>query len=300
MGQLSRIGIVANLEKDPRLEISSAVAAWLEGRGCQVRRGALDPAGGKGDRGVHPAGASFAYSSAELAAWAELIVVLGGDGTLLGTARRTAGRAPLLGINLGHLGFLTEAELPDLYPALEEVLAGRFFIDERLMIEALVIRDGQVRTRHLALNEAVVGKGPFARLIDIQAMVDGLEVANYPSDGLIIATPTGSTAYSLSAGGPVVHPNLGVLLLTPICPHTLYARAVTVSADSEVRVRFSAAEREAMLSLDGQEAVSLAPGDEILVRRAAVTARLVRRVGWSFYDVLRRKLQEAGLRGESG
>jgi len=294
MAQMRKIGIVANVEKDPQLEITRSVTEWLDGRGYQVRSGTLEPSGGWGRSGA-------GGSSAELAAWADLIIVLGGDGTLLGTARRTAGcPAPMLGVNLGHLGFLTEVDLPDLYPALEEVLAGRHFVDERLMIKASIIREGKVWTEYLALNEAVIGKGPFARLIDVQAMVDGKEVARYPSDGLIVATPTGSTAYSLSAGGPVVHPNLDVFVLTPICPHTLYARSLTVGADAEVRVRFSASHREAMLSVDGQEGSPLEPGDEVLVRRAAVTARLVRREGWSFYDVLRRKLQEAGLRGENG
>ncbi|MDP2871312.1 MAG: NAD(+)/NADH kinase [Bacillota bacterium] len=289
-----RVGIITNPDKDPQYKTTDELRGWLTARGCHVRASRSEPKrlGEEHDQ---------TSPDRELAQWAQLVMVLGGDGTLIGTARRTAATGcPLLGINLGHLGFLTEIELSELYPALDEVLAGRYFIDERLMIEVHVVRDGCVRHDLLALNEAVVGKGPFARLIEVKAHVDGLEVASYPSDGLIISTPTGSTAYSLSAGGPVVHPNLDVLLLTPICPHTLYARAISVSADSEVRVEVVPPYREAVLTVDGQQGADVQPGDRVTVRRAPVTARLVRRVGWNFYDVLRRKFQESGMRGEGG
>lgn len=292
---INRIGIITNPDKDPILQTTDRLKHWLAHRGYEVRTSLSAPA-----RPVDlPPGQ--VCPERELAEWAQLIMVLGGDGTLIGAARRTAATGcPLLGINLGHLGFLTEVELSELHPALEEVLAGRCFLDRRLMIQAEVVREGTVRRRMLALNEAVVGKGPFARLIVVKTHVDGLEVASYPSDGLIVSTPTGSTAYSLSAGGPIVHPNLDVLLLTPICPHTLYARAITVSAGSEVQVEVVPPYREAMLTVDGQQGAEIHPGDRVVVKRAPVTASLVRRAGWNFYDVLRRKFQESGLRGEGG
>jgi NAD+ kinase len=334
MTHFTRIGIATNLEKDPRLDVTSRLHAWLEARGCEVRVSTVGlaaespppPAAGglAAAAGAAAAGQPLSRfgpgevvaTDAELAGWAELVVVLGGDGTLLGTTRRLAvamlarggaagagagvsdGPSPILGVNLGHLGFLTEVELPELYPTLADVLAGRFVADRRLVLEAMVVRGTAVRSRHLAVNEVVVSKGPFARLIEILAYVDGLHVATYPSDGLIVATPTGSTAYSLSAGGPVVHPNLEVMLLTPICPHTMYARAIAVSAASEVRLSVTAPFREAMLTVDGQEGKALEAGDEIVVVQAPVKATFVRRLGWNFYDVLRRKFQEASVGGE--
>jgi len=287
-----RVGIITNADKDLDLATTGRLRDWLVSRRYLVRASLSEPA----RLGEAP---GQTCPDSELAQWAEIIMVLGGDGTLIGTARRTAGTGcPLLGINLGHLGFLTEIELPELFPALEDVLAGRYFLDQRLMIQVEVIRAGTAGRKLLAINEAVVSKGSFARLIRVTTHVDGLEVASYPSDGLIVSTPTGSTAYSLSAGGPIVHPNLDVLLLTPICPHTLYARAITVSAESEVEIGVLPPYREAMLTVDGQQGADLEPGDRVIVRRAPVTAKLVRRTGWNFYDVLRRKFQESGLRGE--
>ncbi len=291
MAGFKRIGIVVNVAKDPQREVAGALVEYLRSRGLEAEEQPIESVGPHGVR-RHP-------DLRPLGDWSDLMVVLGGDGTLLSAARRTAGvAAPIFGVNLGHLGFLTEAELPELYPALSDVLEGRYIIDERLMIRVELIRDGLVQANLLALNEAVVGKGPHARLIEVEAYVDGLQVATYPSDGLIIATPTGSTAYSLSAGGPIVHPNLDVVLLTPICPHALYARAVAVDAESRIKVFVVGEHENTRLTVDGQDGAPLEPGDEIFATRAGVTTKLVRRLGWNFYDVLRRKLQEAGLRGE--
>jgi len=292
IGQMRHIGIVTNPAKDPGFVVTKQLSAYLQQRGLTVSEQVLDRTGGSE--------ATVAEGIRRLRDAVDLIVVLGGDGTLLGTARRVAGRgAPIFGVNLGRLGFLTEAEQHEMYPALDDVLAGRYFIDERVMLDVALRRAGKVESERLAVNEAVVGKGPFARMIEVEVYVDGQHFATYPSDGLIVATPTGSTAYSLSAGGPVVHPNLDVLVVTPICPHTLYARAVAVSARSEIRILVVGQHEQTMLTVDGQEGEQLRPGDEILVRAAAVTTKLVRRLGWSFYDVLRRKFHEAGLRGEN-
>lgn len=282
-----RIVVLTNRDKDPELALTQLVHDHLLRRGgLEVRLAQLDPASG-------------ADRLRDLAAWGQLVIVLGGDGTLLCATRWTAGSATLLlGINLGHLGFLTEAEQPEALAAIDEILDGHYQLDERLMVAIEVWREGKLHASYLGLNEAVVGKGPLARMINIEARVDGLKVGTYPADGLIVATPTGSTAYSLSAGGPVVHPSLGILLLTPICPHTLHARALAVSANSEVRVSILGHHHNSTLTVDGQEGTTLEPGDIVSITKAKVTARLVRRRQWSFYDVLHRKFQEAGLRGE--
>jgi NAD+ kinase len=282
--EYKRVGIVVNPAKDPQQTLAAALRGRLESKGIAVRAITLS---------VDDTGELQA-----LARWAQLVVVLGGDGTLLRSARRTAGSgAVLLGINLGHLGFLTEAEQPEAIAALDQVLAGDYFLDERMMVQVEILRGGATVATFLALNEAVIGKGPMARMIEIEALVDGLKVATYPADGLIVSTPTGSTAYSLSAGGPVAHPNLGIMLLTPICPHTLYARALAVDARSRVQVNILGQHSSSMLTIDGQETHALAPGDVVSVTKAEVSVRLVRRQGWSFYDVLRRKFHETGSAG---
>lgn len=286
MSQFGRILIVTNPEKDLDLALTRSLADRLKAGGAEVRRAALEIA----DDG----------SLRESAGWAGLAIVLGGDGTLLCTARRTAGTgAVLLGINLGRLGFLTEAEQPEALSAVEQVLSGQYFVDERMMIRVQVMRNGRVDASFLALNEAVVGKGPMARMVEVQTRIDGFDVVTYPADGLIISTPTGSTAYSLSAGGPVVHPNLGVMLLTPICPHSLYARPLAVDARSQVEVSLLGGQRQSqsMLTVDGQETYPLAPGDVVAITQSEASVRLARRPGWSFYDVLRRKFHEAGTAG---
>lgn len=216
------------------------------------------------------------------------VVVLGGDGTLLRAAKDVAERGwALLGVNLGHLGFLTEVEVPDLYPALASFLSGHFVLDSRLLLRAKVIRQAAEVASFRALNDVVVTKGPFARLVHLETFVDESYVTTYPADGLILATPTGSTAYSLSAGGPVVSPNLAVMLMTPICPHSFFDRSIVISDNQHVRIRIRAEHRETLLTVDGQEGFGLEDGDEVWVWRDAATVQLMRRPGWNFYNVLR-------------
>lgn len=233
--------------------------------------------------------------AAEPADWPALraAVVFGGDGTLLAAAKRLAGQeVPILGINLGHLGFLTELEPSDVsqVPAL---LAGEAELDERMMLTAVVRRAGTEHVRFTALNDVVISKGAPARVIALEALAGGHVLGRYRADGLIAATPTGSTAYSLSAGGPIVHPNQDVLILTPVCPHTLAARAMVLPASTQVTLRVRPENRGAiMLTSDGQEWCELYPGDEVLVTRAEATTRLLRRPRFQFYSVLRNKLAE--------
>lgn len=274
-----------------------AVGLWPNPEKEQVRGLVRDVSRWLGARGVD------AWCPADLSEWAgtevahrpigewgaaEFVVVLGGDGTLLRAAKELSGHGrPLLGVNLGHLGFLTEVEVPDVYAALAEFLEGRYVVDERMMLAAAVRRHGEEVARFQALNDVVVTKGPFARLVDLEAYVDGSFVTTYRGDGLIVSTPTGSTAYSLSAGGPVVNPNLEVVLLTPICPHSFFDRSIVIGDSSTVQVRVRTEHRDTLLTVDGQEGFQLEDGDEVAVRRAAEPVALMRRPGWNFYHVLR-------------
>ncbi|MCL5115822.1 MAG: NAD(+)/NADH kinase [Firmicutes bacterium] len=215
-------------------------------------------------------------------------VVLGGDGTLLRAAKELAPlNTPILGVNLGHLGFLTEVEVPELYAALTAVLRGEYALDQRYLLAAQVVRDNQVLAQFEAMNDVVVAKGPFARLINLETFVDSAYVATYPADGLIIATPTGSTAYSLSAGGPILAPDLDVMVLTPICPHSFFDRSIVLDRHQEVRIRIRSIHRDTLVTIDGQEVHPLEDGDEVVVMASPTTIRLIRRPGWSFFHVLR-------------
>jgi len=229
------------------------------------------------------------------------ILVLGGDGTLLGAARRTAAYSPLLlGVNLGHLGFLTELEESDVFAALPGILAGRYEVDERMMLACAICHPGRPDERFLALNDVVVSKGPFARLIDLRlstGAAGGAVVATYRGDGLIVSTPTGSTAYSLSAGGPVVDPQVDGILVTPICPHTFYSRPILLTVQQRLRLDVSVVpagrgEADVVLTVDGQEGRRLQSGEFVEIAAAQERVRLLRRPRWNFYTVLRRKLAE--------
>ena len=227
--------------------------------------------------------------------WDELVqmpfvcmVVLGGDGTLLRAAKQLARlEIPILGVNLGHLGFLTEVEVPELYSSLGAVLEGQYVCDTRRLLTAQVVREGGVLAEFEAMNDMVVAKGPFARLIHLETFVDAAYVTTYPADGLIIATPTGSTAYSLSAGGPILTPDLDVTVLTPICPHSFFDRSIVLSRRQEVRIRIRTLHRDTLVTIDGQEGFALEDGDEVVVVGSSASVRLIRRPGWSFFHVLR-------------
>ncbi len=216
------------------------------------------------------------------------IVVLGGDGTLLRAAKELAFLdRPLLGVNLGHLGFLTEVEVPDLVLALAAMLSGEYILDQRRLLSARVFRDGQELASFDAMNDVVVAKGPFARLINLETFVNNAYVTTYPADGLIIATPTGSTAYSLSAGGPILSPDLSVMVMTPICPHSFFDRSIVVDGGRQIKIRIRTIHRDTLVTIDGQEGHPLEDGDEVVVETSPTVIRLMRRPGWSFFHVLR-------------
>ncbi|MBL0388102.1 NAD(+)/NADH kinase [Tumebacillus sp. ITR2] len=224
----------------------------------------------------------------------EILFVLGGDGTILGFARQFAKTGlPMLGINLGHLGFLSEAEPKDMENAVQRVLAGDYCLEERLMLEAQVIRGGQVLHEAVGLNDVAIAKGSFGRMVTNRVFVDDMYVDQYTGDGLLVSTPTGSTAYSLSCGGPVVSPHIDVIVLTPICPHTLHSRPMVIAANQEVRVEVEATHDELVLSVDGQLFYELENHDVIRVRQAGYKTTLIKWRDREFFDVLRRKLHVA-------
>ncbi len=204
-----------------------------------------------------------------LAAEVDLLVSLGGDGTLLAVARAAGSRrVPILGVNLGTLGFLTEVNVEEMLPALETVLAGNAEIVSRMRLEVEATRDGRELGRFMALNDAVITKTALSRMIDLETFAAGQEVATYHADGLIVSTPTGSTAYSLSAGGPLLLPGLEAIVLTPICPHSLTQRPLVLPVESEIEVVVRTRGGEATITMDGQEGMDLLDGDRVAMRRS--------------------------------
>ncbi|HEX3030967.1 MAG TPA: NAD(+)/NADH kinase [Bacillota bacterium] len=278
------IGLVVNVDKPGGEETAAQMLEWLQARGLTVyitRKGLS-----RGEFG------SLTWCEGAQQPKLDCVIVLGGDGTLLQTARELADSGiPVLGVNFGQLGFLTEIEIGEITPALEKLLAGEYYIDERMMLEAVLYRNGQPVERSIALNDVVIAKGAFARLISLDMFIDDEPVGVYPADGVIIATPTGSTAYSLSAGGPIVPPSLGVILVTPVCPHSLTSRPMVISPDSRVRVRVSSQVGQVMLTLDGQHGFELQYDDEIVIRRYTKGAKIIKLQGRSFFRVLGAKLK---------
>ncbi|MGA3294018.1 MAG: NAD(+)/NADH kinase [Candidatus Acidiferrales bacterium] len=222
----------------------------------------------------------------------DLLIVFGGDGTLLSGARALGGnKVPILAVNLGGLGFLTSVTLDELYPLLDQVLAGKHHTSERMMLDAEILRAGQPAERQCALNDAVANKGARARMLDFDVSVDDNHVARYRADGLIVATPTGSTAYSLAAGGPIIDPNIDAFVITPICPHMLTNRPLVVPDSSRIELDFTATDEPVYLTLDGQVAFQLAPRDRVRITKSANRVALVRPPSKTYFEILRSKLR---------
>jgi NAD+ kinase len=221
----------------------------------------------------------------------DLVVVLGGDGTILSVARRYAGGPPIIGVNLGYLGYLTEIPREDLYPTLIEILSGRYETEERMLLEVRLDRASGGGLDFLALNDVVLAKTALSRVIQLHLSVDGQFVSRYRADGLVVSTPTGSTAYNLSAGGPILHPQLPVTVLTPICPHTLTLRPLVMPDTSVIEIRLETSSESVFLTVDGQEGEEMTFGDRVRVRRHARPIQLLRTVEpRSIFEGLRSKL----------
>jgi NAD+ kinase len=227
-----------------------------------------------------------------IAAQVDLLIVLGGDGTLLSAARGLGNhKVPILAVNLGGLGFLTSVTLDELYPLLEQVLAGKHRTSERMMLDATIIRAGQPDERQCALNDAVANKAALARMLDFDVHVDGNHVGRYRADGLVVATPTGSTAYSLAAGGPIIDPDLDAFVITPICPHMLTNRPLVVPDSARIDLDFTAADEPVYMTLDGQIGFQLKPKDRVTITKSKSRVALVRPPSKTYFEVLRSKLK---------
>jgi NAD+ kinase len=291
MPMIKRVGIVAK----PRLTAVSrdlpALAAWLEARG-------VEPVFDEATADLAEQGGLRRVTRDDLPRHVDLILLLGGDGTLLGMADRAAQaglEVPILGVNFGGLGFLTEVTYGELYASLEAALAGTAPVESRLMLRAVIERDGEPRGEHFVLNDVTVTGGSLSRVVEFAVSVGGEFVARFHADGIIISTPTGSTAYNLSAGGPIVHPAVHALVLNPIAPHTLTNRPVVIPASADVLVQPHPRGdgSEAFVTFDGQAGERLEFVDAVRVQQSAKPVRLVRAFTRSYYQVLREKLRWA-------
>ncbi len=282
MKEIATVGIISKPNIARAVEIVCGLLQWLEAHGIRYR---CD------EQTAQYASCTKFYTRRNLPDGCDLIIVLGGDGTLLSAARVVAGKnIPLFAVNLGNLGFLTAIQVEELYPELERVLDGRHELERRAMADCELRRGGEAIASYCALNDVVITKSELARMIDLDTYVDGHFVAAYKADGLIISTPTGSTAYSLSAGGPVVFPSVSAFCITPICPHMLTNRPVIVPDTSVIEISNHAAEG-IFLTIDGQVGEPLSSGDRIICRSSPNCIELVRPPQLLFFDVLREKLK---------
>jgi NAD+ kinase len=277
---MKAVAIIANLSKPNVFEVATKITTWLTARKVVVYAQQELPCG-------------HGFVLGEPLPPVDLVMVLGGDGTFLAVAGMYGlSGIPLLGVNLGHLGFLTEVEMGDLEQALETLVQRDYQVEKRGMLDARVLRQGKTVSKALVLNDVVVAKGPLARIIHLEVEVDGVSIGSYRGDGLIVATPTGSTGYSLSAGGPIVAPNVDIIIVTPICPHTLNARPIVVAKGSIITVRTKTSQSDTYITLDGQQGMEL-EGDDILeITSSKHETSLVRLKGKNFFDILAKKIMD--------
>ena len=273
---MKSIAIITKKFKPDALEAGRALQTWLNERGIKACHFENEP-----EPHIQP-----------LPEDVEFIVVMGGDGTILSVARHYGGKGvPIFGVNMGGLGFLTEISLDELYPAMaEHVLTGKFEVEERLMLTATLFRQGQLAWQENVLNDAVINKGALARIAEMRTWIDGEYLTVYRADGLIVATPTGSTAYNLSAGGPIVYPTERNLIILPICSHTLSNRPIILPHSVTVAVTLDEKVQDVYLTLDGQVGQSMEPGDRLEIRRAPYFLKIVKSPYRSHFEILRTKL----------
>jgi NAD+ kinase len=289
MASIKRIGVVVKPHKLDALETLCRLTEWLDQRGIALVGGPeIDR-----ERVEHQTGCVIASVPQEdLARDIDLMLVLGGDGTMIATARMLGDvEVPVMGVNFGGLGYLAEFPIDELFPALEAILAGDYKVERREMVAAELWRGETLVTRNRVLNDVVINKSALARIIEIEAYLNGQFVNLFRADGLIVATPTGSTAYNLSAGGPVIYPSMNAIVITPICPFTLSNRPIVVPDDSLIEVRLITKNEEVALTLDGQVGFPLQAGDRAVIRKSKTTFNLVQPANRNYFDVLRDKLK---------
>jgi NAD+ kinase len=279
-------GIISKPHSDQAARLVPELVEWLETRGVAVR---LD------EESASYAGRATGLPRKDVPEGCDLVVVMGGDGTLLSAARAAGGRdIPLFAVNLGNLGFLTAITVAEIYPQLERALVGDFHTRRRRMLHVELWRDGHMLASHEALNDMVLAKAEIARMIELEVHADGNFVCVYRADGLIVCTPTGSTAYSISAGGPILYPTVAALSITPICPHMLSNRPVIVPDEMVIEIINQSADQSTYFTIDGQVGELLEREDRVICRRSAFCVNLVRPPGMLFFDVLREKLHWGG------
>ena len=283
-GVFRRVGIVMKPHWPEAREVLRQLIPWLKGKDCEV---VLDI-----ETATLAGAEETGLAKADVPRAADLVVVLGGDGTLLSVARLVeSGGVPILGVNLGGLGFLTEITLDELYPVLGAVLSGKYRASRRMLLQVTVRRGGAPIAEDIVLNDAVMTKTALARIIELEVFVEQEYVTTYRADGLIISTPTGSTAYGLSAGGPILFPTMHALILVPICPHTLTNRPLVLPEEVGVQVVLNSQNEDVYLTLDGQVGFPLQYQDQVEVRRADREITLIVSPKKNFYEILRSKLK---------
>ena len=286
---INRVGVVLKPDLPEAVASVGELLKWLTERGLTLVAGpALDRAAIEQTTGRR----LETIALERMAGAVDLIVVLGGDGSMIGTARLLGDHnIPVLGINYGTLGYLSEFHVAEMFPALETILAGDYRVEERVRLSVDLLREGNLLLHNRALNELVVNKTAMARIIDIEARMNGQLISLFRADGLIISTPTGSTAYNLSAGGPVVYPSMKAFVITPICPFRLSDRPLVIPDDAVIEVGIKTPREEVYMTLDGQVGHSLEVGDRIVIRKSSTTFKIVQPANRNYFDVLREKLR---------
>jgi NAD+ kinase len=286
---IKRIGVVVKPHQPDALETLCRLTEWLKNYGISL-------VGGPGierERIEHETGCSVeSVSDDELPKSADLILVLGGDGTMIATARMIGdAEVPVIGVNYGGLGYLAEFRIDELFSALETIFAADYKVERRVMLSVELKRGEELITKNRVLNDVVMNKSALARIIEIETYLNDQFVNSFRADGLIVATPTGSTAYNLSAGGPVIYPSMSAIVITPICPFTLSNRPIVVPDDSAIEVRLITETEDVALTLDGQVGFPLRAGDRVVIRKSHTTFNLVQPANRNYFDLLRDKLR---------
>jgi len=289
MSAIKRIGVVVKPHQPEALETLCNLTEWLTARGIALAGGpAVDR-----ERIEHETGCAIEIiPEEELTQKVDLILVLGGDGTMIATARMLGdGEVPVIGVNYGGLGYLAEFRIEELFTALESILAGDYKLEKRVMLAVELRRGDELVTKNRVLNDVVMNKSALARIIHIETYLNDQFVNSFRADGLIVSTPTGSTAYNLSAGGPIIFPTMNTVVITPICPFTLSNRPIVVPDDSVIEVRLMTEKEDVALTLDGQVGFPIQAHDRVIIRKSNTTFNLVQPKNRNYFDLLRDKLR---------